>query len=77
MHREVFGDAAEYFSPYSAEDLAASLDRLLGSGGDAANRRDTLRSNGETVAVRYTPEHVLPQWQSFLDRLTSTAASRS
>ncbi len=75
VHREVFGDAAEYFSPYSAEDLAASLGRLLGNGADAAKRRDALRSIGEAVALRYLPEHVLPQWQSFLDRLTRTAAS--
>ena len=68
VHRDVYGDAAEYFSPYSARDLAAALERLLSSG--AAPRRNALVAEGERVSVRFTPEHVLPQWQAFLSNLS-------
>jgi glycosyltransferase involved in cell wall biosynthesis len=39
---EVAGDAAEYFEPTSAEDLAATLERLLGS----RELQETLRRKG-------------------------------
>ena len=39
---EVAGDAAEYFDPASAEDLAAALQRVLGS----SQLRETLRAKG-------------------------------
>lgn len=67
VHREVFGDAAEYFSPYSAEQLAAVLSGLLGPG--AAARRAALVHAGDAVSSRYLPHMVLPQWQAFLASL--------
>jgi hypothetical protein len=67
VHREVFGDAAEYFDPYSAPDAASAIARLVGPGSE--DRRLTLVSTGEMVASRYLPERVLPQWQAFLSAL--------
>jgi len=67
VHRDVFGDAAEYFSPYSATDAAGALARLIGADGD--ERRRALRHAGEAVSARYLPERVLPQWQAFLNSL--------
>ena len=64
VHREVYGDAAEYFSPYSAREIKASLEQLLGDG--AAARRAALVACGSEVAARYLPERVLPQWQAFV-----------
>jgi len=64
VHREVYGDAAEYVSPYSAGEIKASLERLLGDG--AAARRAALVACGSEVAARYLPERVLPQWQALV-----------
>lgn len=67
VHRDVFGDAAEYFNPYSSEDLAGAVGRLLDV--DAEPRREALRAIGSEVSARYLPETVLPQWQRFLASL--------
>jgi glycosyltransferase involved in cell wall biosynthesis len=67
VHRDVYGDAAEYFSPYSAIEVARALTRLIGPSSD--ERRRALLSAGEMVASRYLPERVLPQWRAFLDSL--------
>jgi glycosyltransferase involved in cell wall biosynthesis len=64
VHREVFGDAAEYFSPYDVRGMAGALGSLLQA--DAQPRREALRQEGFRVAARYRPEAVLPQWQAFL-----------
>jgi glycosyltransferase involved in cell wall biosynthesis len=70
VHREVFGEAAEYFSPYSAEELAAALGRLVGAGEAVTARRQALAAAGDAVSARYLPENVLPQWQEFLSSLS-------
>jgi glycosyltransferase involved in cell wall biosynthesis len=70
VHRDVFGDAAEYFSPYSARDVAGAIARVIGPEGNG--RRCALAAEGEAVASRYLPERVLPQWQVFLDSLRTT-----
>jgi glycosyltransferase involved in cell wall biosynthesis len=65
VHRDVFGDAAEYFSPYSVEHVAGAIARLIGP--DSEARRAELAAEGIVVASRYLPERVLPQWQAFLE----------
>lgn len=67
VHRDVYADAAEYFSPYSAPDLVGALHRLLSSDGEP--RRTALRERGEQVSVQYTPERILPLWQDFLSQI--------
>lgn len=67
VHREIFGEAAEYFSPYSPAHLAAALKRLLGA--HTAARREALIALGEDVSARYLPQQVLPQWSAFLSSL--------
>jgi glycosyltransferase involved in cell wall biosynthesis len=67
VHRDIFADAAEYFSPYSATDLAQALLRLLEPGATA--RRSELVERGAQVSARYRPEVVMPQWQAFFDAL--------
>ena len=71
VHRDVFGDAAEYFSPYSARDAAAAIARLIGP--ESEPRRRELVSVGEVVAAQYLPERVLPQWKTFLSSLATKA----
>ena len=67
VHRDVYGDGCEYFSPYAVPSMAGTLAALLGEAGAARSRE--LRHNGERIARRYGPEAVLPQWQAFLERL--------
>jgi glycosyltransferase involved in cell wall biosynthesis len=67
VHRDVFGEAADYFNPYDAAALRTVLQQLIG--GDGASRREELRALGREVAARYRPQAVLPQWQSFLERV--------
>ncbi|MGO9933467.1 MAG: glycosyltransferase family 4 protein [Steroidobacteraceae bacterium] len=64
VHREIYADAAEYFNPYSVEELSRTLLQLL----EPANvaRRDKLISRGATLAQRYSLEALLPKWHSFI-----------
>jgi glycosyltransferase involved in cell wall biosynthesis len=67
VHREVYGDAAEYFNPYSASEMSRALAGLIGTAG--ASRRAELVTLGADVAERYLPERVLPQWGTFLNAM--------
>jgi glycosyltransferase involved in cell wall biosynthesis len=68
VHREIYGEAAEYFDPYSTMSLVGSLRKLLYSE-DSAALRDSLRASGMEVSARYLPERILPQWNEFLGRV--------
>ncbi len=46
---EVGGDAAEYFDPYSVEDMAGAIERVLSSG----TRQAELRQKGLLQATRF------------------------
>ncbi|NML45538.1 glycosyltransferase family 4 protein [Ramlibacter sp. G-1-2-2] len=65
VHREVYQDAAEYFDPYSAEDAAHALERVLDAG--AADLRGRLRQHGARVGALYSEQNILPQWDALLD----------
>lgn len=65
VHREIYADAAEYFNPYSAEDLARAISDVIDPA--RARRRDELVSSGASVARRYTSDAILPKWHAFLD----------
>ena len=67
VHREVYFDAAEYFNPYSVEDLVRGVECVI----DPANelRRNDLITKGTSVSSRYTCDVILPQWESFLREL--------
>jgi glycosyltransferase involved in cell wall biosynthesis len=71
VHREVFGDAAEYFNPYSVDALAHAIGSVIDPARCA--RREELVAEGAIVAARYSHETILPKWQSFL-RLGTQAA---
>jgi len=68
VHRGVFGDACEYFSPYSVDELARALQGLLGEG--ATERRRRLVEAGAATAEQYLPERVLPQWRKLLQAVS-------
>jgi glycosyltransferase involved in cell wall biosynthesis len=67
-HREVYADAALYFSPYSAEEMARVVGRLLVSSSNC--EREALRLYGLKHSLRYVPSQVIPQWQSLFERIT-------
>ncbi len=70
VHREVYGAASEYFNAYSPREMADAIAGLLDP--HAQGRRAALVAEGARVAARYLPEHVLPQWREFLQRVVAT-----
>jgi glycosyltransferase involved in cell wall biosynthesis len=64
VHREVFGEAAQYFNPYSVESLTHAIESVIDPAGQGL--RQELIERGARVAERYTQEAILPKWQEFL-----------
>lgn len=67
VHREVFGDAAEYFHTYAPADLARAIAAVVAD--EHAGYRSELSERGRRVSQAYLPERVLPQWSEFLRSL--------
>jgi glycosyltransferase involved in cell wall biosynthesis len=70
VHRDVFGEAAEYFSPYAVPQMVAAIRTIVGP--QAQARREELQRLGDEVSSRYVPERILPQWQTFLNEIRQT-----
>ncbi|MES2682536.1 MAG: glycosyltransferase family 1 protein [Pseudomonadota bacterium] len=68
VHREVYGEASEYFSPYSAGELAQAVRKMASAG--AEPRREELRQLGAGMCARYLPERILPEWAAFLAKMS-------
>ena len=64
VHREIYGDAAEYCNPYSASDVARAILNVIHP--DNHQRREQLVSRGAEVAKLYLYDSILPKWESFL-----------
>jgi len=64
VHREIFGNAAEYFNPYSVEAIAHSIERVIDP--EDPSRRNELAINGARISAQYTQDAILPMWRSFL-----------
>jgi glycosyltransferase involved in cell wall biosynthesis len=64
VHREIYGDAADYFNPYSTEDMAAVIGNVIS--GCHANHREERISRGSTIAMRYSHQTLIQTWQAFL-----------
>ena len=73
VHREVYGEAAEYFSPYAPADMAAVIERMLLQCRQPGGR-DRWVAMGAVRGERYTPEQVLPLWRAFLERFDARPA---
>jgi glycosyltransferase involved in cell wall biosynthesis len=65
VHREIYGDAAEYFSPYSISAAARAVIAVIDPAGSA--RREELIQKGAVTSARYLPEQILPMWQEYLN----------
>ena len=64
VHQEVYGDAAEFFSPYSTVELVEAIENVIAEAN--SERRNELVTKGADVSARYLPEKILPQWREFL-----------
>jgi glycosyltransferase involved in cell wall biosynthesis len=67
VHREVYGNACEYFNPYSTMDLARAIERVVGA--DSVRRREELVEAGLRHAPRYKSENIEPIWQELFERI--------
>lgn len=67
-HREIYGDAAVFFDPYSTGSLVDALEGTLCSPG-AEGLQSELRRKGAEVATRYEPSRILPRWHALLQRV--------
>ncbi len=74
VHREIYGEGAEYFNPYSTVSLLEAFDKVIYAP-DAAEVQQRLERAGQAVAVRYQPEQILPQWERFLQRVLAERPS--
>ncbi len=72
VHNEVYGEAAEFFDPYDTASVVRALCHLMYEPG-ADQRREALRTAGLEHSVRYLPEHIVPQWEAFLQRAAEEA----
>jgi glycosyltransferase involved in cell wall biosynthesis len=70
VHKEVYENASEYFSPYSTEEAAAAIERVLAPDGKAI--RERLRAEGVRVSDRYTSRNILPKWDEFFQMLKTS-----
>lgn len=70
VHREVYGEATAYFDPYDTGSLVNTLDALI-YGEAAEARREALRARGIEHSLQYLPERILPQWEAFLQQITT------
>ncbi len=66
VHREIYRDASEYFSPYSTEDAFMAIRRVLAA--DSAPLRERLRAEAGRVSEDYTPRSILPKWEEFFQQ---------
>ena len=72
VHQEIYADGAEYFNPYSVEDLVRAIRNVIDPA--QAVRREELMRSGAAVAHRYACEAILPKWQDLLASRLPTPA---
>jgi hypothetical protein len=62
-HREILGEAALYFDPYSADSMSDTIARFLGNGQVKASMRSTI----ENQALKFSKSIVSDQWHHMLE----------
>ena len=76
VHRWVYGDAAAYFDPYSAEALAALMARYAELPKDSGHLAET-RQRGRAQARLYAPETLAPRWEAAITAAALRPSPRS
>lgn len=72
VHREILGDAALYFDPYSVQSMRETIARLLGNSEVKASMRTTI----EKQARKFDTSVVREQWQRMLESCRNPAPLR-
>ena len=67
VHREVYGDACQYFNPYSTSQCARAIEELIAS--ENESHRNTMVARGLKHAQKYQKENITPRWEAFFDRV--------
>lgn len=71
VHREVYADAAEYFNPYSVQELSRTISDVIAPAN--SGRREELVGKGAIVAKRYDHDAILPRWRTLFNAGTVAA----
>lgn len=73
VHREMLGEAALYFDPYSAESMSDTISRLLGNSEVKASMRTAI----EKQVPKFDKSVVRDQWQHVLESCRNPAPVRN
>jgi len=65
VHREIYADAAEYFNPYSVDEIMLAVRRVIAP--EQLHRHEELVREGANIAARYSHEKILPLWRALLE----------
>jgi glycosyltransferase involved in cell wall biosynthesis len=66
VHKEIYGEAADYFKTYDVHDLTDRLRFLLSHEQPQLDKKSALRQKGQTISKKYQPTSILPKWNAFL-----------
>jgi len=75
VHREIYRDACEYFSPYSTPEAAAAILRIIAKGNEA--RRAALVEAGAGIAARYRRSAIAPMWEKLFEDIAGARTGRA
>jgi glycosyltransferase involved in cell wall biosynthesis len=71
VHREVYGNSAAFFNPYSTASLVDTLTEIVYSD-RSASLIASLKESGQETSAKYLPEVIIPKWEEFLSGLMSS-----
>lgn len=74
VHREIYGQAAQYFSPYAIGEIADAIAALIDPKNE--NKRGDMIRAGATVSGAYVPDKILPKWRDFLSQFEYSAVKQ-
>jgi glycosyltransferase involved in cell wall biosynthesis len=69
VHKEIYGEAAEYFKTYDMNDLVDKLRFLLSHEQAKLEKHTAWRQKGQIISKKYQPSSILPKWNTFLDNI--------
>jgi glycosyltransferase involved in cell wall biosynthesis len=77
VHKEIYGEAADYFKTYDVHDLVGRLRFLLSHEQAVLDQKSALRQKGQTISQKYQPASIMPKWNAFLDKVRHTSTDKA
>lgn len=74
VHREIYQDAAAFFNPYSVDDAARAIGKVVAA--ESNDLRLAMRTRGRAVGQQYLPKNILPKWADFFESRKTSAGGR-